>query len=280
MKKSLLALTLLTMAVSAHATYCPDGTLIASHPGGVCPTPSPPPPPPPPPPAPTPAPSTANSKSVSGAVSGSKATAGAKSSSSSKSSSVAKQDQSQTLQSSVKNEVANSNDSSANNNGTGNGNDNSQNKFQSLLLTLPQLAYTPPLPQLSCPESSASQSSTGVLWGLYSRAEGGINTDNCSLFRIYNAYLEQCKFASAEELLDKLTVKLLPTYTIQTTQLENLNAKDCMVWKNPPPPPPPKVECPVCDLPPPPPPACPVTPPPKKTTKAIKKPQVVCKPVK
>lgn len=115
------------------------------------------------------------------------------------------------------------------------GNDSSSSSFRALALSLPTPVFTPPMPISGCPNANVSQDAVGVAWGLFSHASGTINTDPCTAIIIYNALLAQCKWQSAQKVLNTLTVRVLPGYEPEKTGMLDLTVSECRSWNAPPP---------------------------------------------
>lgn len=209
-----LILALLAVAFNANATYCPDGSLIASHPNHDCnyklPTP-----------ATSPNAQTQTQQQTQTAQTN--GTAKSKSDASSQSS----------LNSSIKSDNS-ATGGSANNSLGPMGNDNSQTSFKAFALSLPTPVFTPPLPTIAeCPGANVTQDAVAVGWNFFSKAHGEINTDNCSIMRIYNLMIESCRYETARQLLNKFTEKLMPGIEYTRTELIDLTPNECRLLKLP-----------------------------------------------
>lgn len=95
------------------------------------------------------------------------------------------------------------------------------------MVTLPAPVFTPPMPLSSCPSANVQQDAVAVGFNFFSKASGSINTDNCTAIIIYNAMLVQCKFASAERLLNDLTLKVLPNFKPEDATSMDLTRAEC-----------------------------------------------------
>lgn len=248
MKTSLSTLAvLMALCVSAHATNTPA-----------------------PPPAPTPSPAPSTSTSAADA----KAQADAKAAADARAAAIAKQKQQQAQaqkqaqaqrQAQAQNQTAkqdtkvdtkldNVNAAAGGDGGTGTGgmsgassdaalsnignsHDESKSSFKALALSLPSPVFTPPLPISGCPQANVDQSALSVAGGmLFSHAKGTVNTDNCTAIIIYNAFLAQCKYESAQQVLNSLTVKILPDWKPQNTVNIDLTTRECVELQKPIPP--------------------------------------------
>lgn len=207
-----LTLLLLLFCFNANATYCPDGTLIASHPNGDCnykpPTPS-----------------------ASTQTQQQNQTTSANSVSASKSNS---HSQSQADAQSKSKASSNVGDVGSTNSLSSIGNDNSQTSFKAFALSLPTPVFTAPLPSIAdCPGANITQDAVAVGWNFFSKAHGEINTDNCSIMRIYNLMVESCRYETARQLLNKFTEKLMPGIEYTRVELIDLTPNECRLLKVP-----------------------------------------------
>jgi hypothetical protein len=76
-------------------------------------------------------------------------------------------------------------------------------------------AFTPPMaPIAGCAPVITQEATSGwlILGGL-SKATGKTDPTDCTLIALRNAKVEQCQYASAKQIEDLLTAKLLPGYT-------------------------------------------------------------------
>lgn len=200
--RSLLAVCLLVASSLAHATYCSDGSLIASHPNGDCSVP-------------IAGASSPKSNSSSDAAARAAAAAGAVSGS--------------------KSAATGGNASAAGGAGgdassrlSGIGNDNSSNSFKALAISLPTPVFVPPMPAIGdCPSATVTQSSRAVGWNFVSWADSRIDTDNCTTIKIYGSLMAQCKYRSAGVVLAHLTMKVLPEYRPEESGDVDLTEKEC-----------------------------------------------------
>lgn len=224
MKSPIIFAALLLSVSMAHATYCKDGSLIASHPNGDCSKPIPTPVPP------TPAPTTPSSNAAATAAAAANSSAASKSASTS-----------QAAGGNASAAGGKSDASSSASGGTANGsqqlsgvgNDNSSTSFRALALSLPSPVFTPPMPLASCPQANVEQEAHAVGWNFYSQAHGSVNTDNCTAIIVYNAMLEQCQYESAQYVLDALMVKVIPGFKGKSQSGLNLTPQQCHDLKAP-----------------------------------------------
>ena len=105
-------------------------------------------------------------------------------------------------------------------------------------LFLPPLAYVPPMAPIQGCAAKVTQSARGFAWGAYSDSGSSADTDACTLIAIRNAKVESCQYASAKQIEDLLTAKMLPAYKPTEVKFEDLSPKDCAATKALPPAPP------------------------------------------
>lgn len=85
--------------------------------------------------------------------------------------------------------------------------------FKSNMWVLPAPVFTPPLPPIAgCPGANIEQFAAAVGWSFASIAKASVNTDNCTAITLYNSYVATCKWASAQQVLDLLSAKVLPGF--------------------------------------------------------------------
>lgn len=273
--RSLAAIALLSVAISAQATYCTNGA--TNYPSCNNQTP------PPTPSTPNTSSSTSKADSSSSAAAAAAAIAGAKATGGNAAATGGKSTSNATggaggaanaAGGAGGNSDASSN-SSSQLNGIGNSTDQSSSSFRALAISLPSPVFTPPLPISGCPQANVEQRAGSVGWGFISGAKGDVVTDNCTAIIIYNALLEQCKYKSALKVLNGLTVKVLAGYVPEDTVDLDLTRVECQALKAPVLPPPPVAAI----LIPPTPVAC-VQPAPSPVKRAVRKPAkpvAVCK---
>lgn len=101
------------------------------------------------------------------------------------------------------------------------------------------LAFTPPQAISGCPTANQEQASTGVGFGLGSRATSSSNSDHCFAINLYNGMLEQCRYESARRFMNAMSTTLYPTFKPAddkyTGAALDLTAKECSDLKAPPP---------------------------------------------
>lgn len=198
MKHILLAAALAAVSSLAHATYCPDGSLIASHPNGDCSKTDAPPP---------------ASKQRQQQKQG--------------------QGQHQTATGGNATAAGGAADSSASNSLGSVGNDNSSSSFRAYALSLPSPVFTPPMP-MTCPGAEITQSARSVGWGFVSWADGHTDPRDCTLITLHNDMIQQCQFASAAELKAQLVRRYLPDFRDSNTIYLDLNPNECAMLRSPP----------------------------------------------
>lgn len=219
-----LFLALLAVAFNANATYCPDGSLISSHPNGNCNYK---------PPTVTPVPTTQTQTQQQNQTASANATAGANAGATSQSKATGGNANSLATGG---NSVANTGPSSSSaDNRLGNvGNDSSSSSFKAFAISLPTPVFTPPLPSIAdCPGANVTQDAIAVGWNFFSKAHGEVNTDNCSIIRVYNLYVEACRYESARQVLNKFNDKLLPGVQHPEDKYLDLSPQECAALKLP-----------------------------------------------
>lgn len=221
MKACLLALALFAVSAAANATYCPDGSLIASHPNGDCSKSNTP-------------PTSNHSKSSSDANAAAKAGAW----SGSKSSAAGGAGGSSNV--SAPSSATSTNEGNTNSLGAI-GNDNSSSSFRALAVSLPTAVFTPPLPMSDGNCTNVDQDAGAVGWNFASKASAHQSTDHCVLIKLHNSYLAECQYASAKQIKDLLTAKLLPGFKATDNGMVDLATDACRALLAPVPPTPPTV---------------------------------------
>lgn len=104
------------------------------------------------------------------------------------------------------------------------------------LAILPPLVHTPPLPLL--PTSSCvntHQESLGIVFGVVSKASADQTSDNCVAITLYNAAVATCRYASAKQIADLLTIKVLPGFHPPRASLIDYSPGECDALKPAPP---------------------------------------------
>jgi hypothetical protein len=198
---ALMAVALLSTA--AHATH-----------------PSPPPPPPPP------GPPVSTSGSQSGAVSGSTSSSGANATGKAEADASAKQGQGQG-QGQKQGQASTMSDSSS-------------STYRSGFYVFPQLAFTPPLPMNECPMTRTKQTSTGILFGAFSRAESSSDGDRCFAVTLYNDFIANCQYESARRFKVQMAIDVFPKFVpprnasdVRNEEALDLTATECAALKAP-----------------------------------------------
>lgn len=106
--------------------------------------------------------------------------------------------------------------------------DNSQGgSYRSSMWVLPAPVFTPPLPAIPCPSANADQLAFAVGFNFISFAKASTNSDNCTAITLYNSYVATCKYASAQQVLDRLSSKVLPGFTPSGIALVDIEASKC-----------------------------------------------------
>lgn len=98
----------------------------------------------------------------------------------------------------------------------------------------PAPVFTAPLPVIQgCPGANVDQSATAIGWNFVSHARAAVNTDNCTAITLYNSYLSTCKYRSAQQVLNLLTVKVLPGFERSEVSLVDLTRAECDALNKP-----------------------------------------------
>lgn len=234
MKKLLISAVLMLLASAAQATYCPDGSRIDSHPNGDCnykpPTPQ-----------------QSDSVSKSRAEAQAKAQAIAAQQQAQRQAQAQRQGQTQGQTAlgqggaggsgggatvSSPSQATSTSEGSTNTLGAV-GNDNSSSSFRALALSLPTAVFTPPLPMDTSECAETVQSAGGLFWNGFTKADAARTTDKCTIIRLHNAYLDECQYASAKQVKDRLMVKLLPDFVPSTRVALDLTEGECAKLKLP-----------------------------------------------
>lgn len=167
------------------------------------------------PPAPDPKPATtqtSTSKATAGAVAGAKAGANAKGGAA---------------------QAKGGSADAASDNDTSIGGDHNKSDFLAIALPAPVfVAPLPVLPATTCAEAFGRAHALG--WNFASEGENGINPDKCIAIEIYNAHVKGCRYASAKQVLDLLTVKILAGFKPVDQTLLDLSAIECTALNAPP----------------------------------------------
>lgn len=118
--------------------------------------------------------------------------------------------------------------------------DSSSSRFNAYALPAP--VFTPPMARVECPTPRIENRAFSVGWGFVSAARGDTTTDDCTAIALRNAYVEQCQYASAKQVQDLLTAKVLPGFKSSTVVYLDLTQGECTALKAPPlPPAPPQI---------------------------------------
>ena len=101
--------------------------------------------------------------------------------------------------------------------------------FRSSMWVLPAPVFTPPLPSISgCPGANVEQMAASIGWSFASIAKATVNSDNCTAITLYNSFVATCKWASAQQVLNLLSVKVLPGFKASNDLvLVDLDAAKC-----------------------------------------------------
>lgn len=99
---------------------------------------------------------------------------------------------------------------------------------------LPSPMFAPQLPTINSPCANASQKGGAFLFGVMSAYEGGISTDNCVAIEMYNAAIKSCRYKTAGQIMELLTVKVLPNFKpAQRDDLIDLDTRACGAHSRP-----------------------------------------------
>jgi hypothetical protein len=99
---------------------------------------------------------------------------------------------------------------------------------------LPAPVFTPPLPAINSPCTNTSQEAVAVGWSAVSMARGGTSTDNCVAIEMYNAAVKSCRYATAGQIMDLLTVKVLAGFQApKRAELLDLTPSECAALSKP-----------------------------------------------
>lgn len=100
---------------------------------------------------------------------------------------------------------------------------------------LPAPVFTPPLPAINSPCTNTAQQAFSIGWSAFSQASGGTNTDNCVAIEMYNAALKACRYATAGQIMDLLTAKVLAGFQVPPRSgLLDLTPAECGALAAPP----------------------------------------------
>lgn len=110
--------------------------------------------------------------------------------------------------------------------------DSSSSRFSAYALPAP--AFTPPMARVECPTPRIENRAISVGWGFVSAARGDTTTDDCTAIALRNAYVEQCQYASAKQVQDLLTARVLPGFKSSTVVYLDLTQGECTALKAPP----------------------------------------------
>jgi hypothetical protein len=99
--------------------------------------------------------------------------------------------------------------------------------FKSSMWVLPAPVFTPPLPAIPCPSANTEQMAVAIGFNFISFAKASTNSDNCTAISVYNSYVATCKYASAQQVLNLLSAKVLPGFKASGLVLVDLEAPKC-----------------------------------------------------
>lgn len=179
----------------------------------------------PPPPAASPTSSTSLSASEAAAAAAAKAQAGAQAG--------AKAVGTGGKSNATANTGASTSNSSAGGGGGGGG--GSVSSGDNNLFVLPSPVFTPPMAPVDCPAGvDITNEAFSLGWSAVSAARGHTDNSACVLITLRNSYVDQCQYASAKQVQDLLTAKLLPGFKSSGTRYIDLTTAECAALKAPP----------------------------------------------
>lgn len=96
-------------------------------------------------------------------------------------------------------------------------------------------AFTPPMaPIAGCAPVITQEATSGwLIVGGASKATGKTDPTDCTLIALRNAKVEQCQYASAKQIEDMLTAKLLPGFKPSAVEFADLAPAACAALKAP-----------------------------------------------
>lgn len=97
-------------------------------------------------------------------------------------------------------------------------------------------AFTPPMaPIAGCAPVITQEAASGwLIVGGASKASAKTDPTDCTLIALRNAKVDQCQYASAKQIEDLLTAKLLPGFKPSTVEFADLAPAACAALKAPP----------------------------------------------
>jgi len=106
--------------------------------------------------------------------------------------------------------------------------------YDSDFYVLPAPMFAPQLPAIESPCTNSSQHGFSFGWSLASGYEASSNTDNCVAIAMYNAAVKSCRYATAGQIMDRLTVKVLAGFEpAKQADLIDLTQKECRDLREP-----------------------------------------------
>lgn len=118
--------------------------------------------------------------------------------------------------------------------GTGTGTGGSANdNSSSHLYVLPAPVFTPPMAAVQCPNARIKTRAWAIGWNFISASSGDTDSDDCTALMLRNAYVEECQYASAKQVQDRLSAKVLADFKPSTTFYLDLTREECMALKSP-----------------------------------------------
>lgn len=119
--------------------------------------------------------------------------------------------------------------------GGGGGGGGSVSSGDNNLFVLPSPVFTPPMARVDCPAGvDITNEAFSLGWSAVSAARGHTDNSACVLITLRNSYVDQCQYASAKQVQDLLTAKLLPGFKSSGTRYIDLTTTECAALKAPP----------------------------------------------
>lgn len=100
-------------------------------------------------------------------------------------------------------------------------------------LALAPPAFTPPMAAIAGCAPRITQQSTAVTL-IASHASAETDPTDCTLILLRNAKVDQCQYATAKQVEDRMLSKLLPGFTASAVAMLDLTPSECAMVKAPP----------------------------------------------
>jgi hypothetical protein len=112
--------------------------------------------------------------------------------------------------------------------------DNGSTSTENSMYVLPSPVFTPPMAAVNCPAGvEITNEAFSLGWSAISAARGHTDNSACVLITLRNAYVEQCQYASAKQVQDLLTAKMLPGFVASGTAYLDLTRGECDALRAP-----------------------------------------------